>query len=509
MPSSNGNSMSNLSQRSNRRQFIESTLLATATASLSAMSIQSPLFADETVTGNAANDRLGVAVVGVNGRGGSHIGGFSHPDIRCDVVAICDADEAVGQRRCDEIEKQSGRRPAFFQDIRKLLVAPGIDIVSIATPNHWHSLAAIWAVQHGKDVYVEKPVSHNVLEGRRLVEAARKHNRVVQAGTQSRSNPGMRELIAFIRNGGIGEIKLARGLCYKRRESIGAKGTYSPPKTVDYDLYCGPAELAPITRARFHYDWHWQWNCGNGDLGNQGIHQMDIARWGLGATGVGNSVFSYGGRFGYEDAGETANTQVSVHDYGDKTLVFEVRGLVTQPFDGAGVGVIFYGTEGTAVVPSYDGGVVLDPAGKEVKRFKGGDDNYHYANFVQAVRGRNPSHLNGDVEEGHLSSAMCHLGNISYRLGQATNREAAAAAIGEAATETQRPDAMKTFGRVCEHLSANSVDPAATSFVVGPKLTVDAVSETFVGDSQHARAAANMLSRDYRKGYELPTAESV
>ncbi len=223
-------------------------------------------------------------------------------------------------------------RPTWVKDVRKLLDDKSIHAVSIATPNHWHSLGAIWAVQAGKDVYVEKPVSHNVLEGRRLVQAARKHNRIVQTGTQSRSNPGMRAAMEFIHSGGIGEVSVARGLCYKRRNSIGPKGVYEVPKEVDYDLWSGPAPILPVTRKQFHYDWHWQWAYGNGDLGNQGIHQMDLCRWALNVDKLCDKTFSIGGRFGYEDAGETANTQLVIHDYGNKQLAFEVRGLKTNDY---------------------------------------------------------------------------------------------------------------------------------------------------------------------------------
>ena len=410
-----------------RREFLEQSMLAAAAAVVS-QGVAPDLHAQEAKAAGA-NDRLRIAVIGVNGQGGSHLGGYlAKKDV--EVAAICDVDSEVGNKKgVDRVEKSSGKKPAYYQDIRKLLEDKSIDAVSIATPNHWHALAAIWAIQAGKDVYVEKPVSHNVSEGRRIVEAARKHNKICQTGTQCRSQGGTIEAIKFIQSGKIGEVNLARGLCYKGRGSIGAKGTYNPPASVDYDLWTGPAPFKPLSRPRFHYDWHWQWDTGNGDLGNQGIHQMDIARWGLGVDNVGTSVLSYGGRYGYEDAGETANTQVCIHDYGTKTLVFEVRGLKTESLKpgkaelGANVGVIFYGTTGYVVLSSYTGGAAFDLKGEKIATFNAGGD--HFGNFIAACRSRKSSDLAADIQEGHISSALCHLGNISYRLGETVSaREA-------------------------------------------------------------------------------------
>ena len=296
-----------------------------------------------------------MAIVGVGGRGGDHIDEFlDNPDT--EIAYIVDADEKIGQQRAEAVGKKQGRAPKFVQDMRVAFDDKSVDIVSTATPNHWHALAAIWAMQAGKDVYVEKPVSHNVSEGRRMVETARKHNRICQAGTQCRSMKGTIDAIEYVKAGKIGEVKLARGLCYKRRGSIGPKGNYQVPPQVDYNLWCGPARMLPLTRQKFHYDWHWQREWGNGDMGNQGPHQMDIARWGLGVDRLADSAIAYGGRLGYEDAGDVANTEVGIFEFGDKTLVFEVRGLKTDPLRGAKVGVIFYGSEGYVVLTSYTGG---------------------------------------------------------------------------------------------------------------------------------------------------------
>src|SRR5262245_13792571 len=253
-------------------------------------------------------DRLRVAVVGVRGQGMGHVRGYANKH-NCVVTTICDVDSGVIGPAMQHVEKVQGRSPRYEKDIRKVVADPNVDIISIATPNHWHALAAIWAMQNGKDVYVEKPVSHNVLEGRRIVEAARKFNKICQTGTQSRSTQGMRDAIAFLRSGKLGRITMGRGLCYKLRDSIGkVDGPQRPPATMDYDLWCGPAPLEmPHRNTRHgtvHYDWHWIWHYGNGDLGNQGIHEMDKARWGLGKDSLPRSVVSLGGRFGYVDDGQ-------------------------------------------------------------------------------------------------------------------------------------------------------------------------------------------------------------
>ena len=475
-----------------RREFLENSMFAAAAAAL-ANRTGSSFAADDAASGSA--EILRVAVVGVNGRGGSHIDGFGKRK-DCEIAAIVDVDEVVGNKRADAIEKQYGKRPTVYTDMRKCFEDKSIHIASIATPNHWHSLAAIWAIQAGKDVYVEKPVSHNVFEGRQVVEAARKYKKIVQTGTQSRSNPGMRNLIQHIHDGGIGEVKLARGLCYKSRGSIGPRGNYDVPASVNYDLWSGPAQMTTLTRPKLHYDWHWQWETGNGDLGNQGIHQMDISRWGLNEMSLGESVLSYGGRFGYEDAGETANTQVCIHEYKNgKRLVFEVRGLKTEQYKGAGVGVIFYGSEGYAVSPSYGGGSTFDKDGTKVKDFSGGGDDNHFGNFVKAVRSRKIEDLNADILEGHLSSALCHVGNISYRLGKPI-------AAKEITSKLQGDtEALETFDRFQQHLLDNKVDPTTTQIMLGPKLTLGG-TEQFSGD--RAAEANKLLTREYRAPYIVP-----
>jgi predicted dehydrogenase len=489
-----------MSRKRNRREFLEDSMFAAAAAA-AAGSTGQLLAADNDPQSKSANERLHVAVVGVKGRGGSHIGAFAG---RKDTVIthVVDVDSNIGPQRATEIEKRQGLLPKWEEDLRTVLQDKSVDIVTIATPNHTHSLLAIWAMQAGKDVYVEKPVSHNVSEGRRAVEAARKYKRICQTGTQSRSNPGMIQAIEYLQAGKIGEVKVARGLCYKPRGSIGPKGNYEIPKNINYDLWSGPAEILPLTRKNLHYDWHWMWAYGNGDLGNQGIHQMDIARWGLGVKAISDSVFSYGGRLGYEDAGETANTQVVVHDYGDRSLVFEVRGLKTADYRGAKVGVIFEGTEGYVVLPSYNGGAAFDKDGGKVAEFSGGGDENHFENFLKAVRSRKLSDLNADIEEGHLSSALCHTGNISYLFGTQMSSNDLDKSIATFKTTDNGKD---TLERTLAHLKDNGVEMAAAKLLVGPVLKCDSKTETFIGSD----AANALLTREYRKPFVVPAAGEV
>jgi predicted dehydrogenase len=491
----------------NRREFLQSsTALSAALAALGPTARL--LRADDrggATNSGSANDRLRVAVMGVNGRGQEHIHGFANKH-GCVVATICDPDVKVIGETMSYCLKQQGHFPRYEADIRKVLEDKSIDIVSIATPNHWHALAAIWALQAGKDVYVEKPVSHNVSEGRRIVETARATRKICQTGTQSRSSTGMREAMDFLHSGKLGRVRLARGICYKRRKSIGKVDKEQPiPKSIDYDLWCGPAPKKPLMRKNLHYDWHWIWDYGNGDLGNQGIHEMDKARWGLNKMELAHSVQSVGGRFGYIDDGETANTQIVLLDYGDCELIFEVRGLDSlSPFpqtakskSGARVdnyvGNIFYGSEGLLVCPSYTAALAVRPDGEIIREFKGGED--HFRNFIKAVRSRRVEDLNADILEGHLSSALCHLGNISYRLGTPTPFDKADKAFGGDKDGASALESMEA------HLKDTSIRLEESQLRVGRKLLVDPKSETFLNDKSEADP---LLTREYRKGFEVP-----
>ncbi len=498
-------------KRLNRRQF--TSLAAASAAATAVVSSARPARAV------AANEILGVAIVGVNGRGGDHINGF-HADKRTEIRAIVDIDSAVGNKRADQIEKMQGRRPEVFTDMRKAFELDSVDIVSTATPNHWHALCGLWAMQAGKDVYIEKPISHNITEGRMLVNAAKKYGRMCQTGTQCRSSGALRPAMEFIAAGGIGECNFARGLCYKRRKSIGALGDHPVPKNVDFDMWSGPATVTEpkVTRQQFHYDWHWQRHYGNGDLGNQGPHQTDIARWGLGLMRHPQTILSYGGRLGYQaerkdpnyvDAGDTANTCVSIYDYGDKCIVFETRGLgVDDSADdeinklfmatrGNKVGVIFYGSDGYVVQESYSRCLVVDKDFKIVKEFKGGQP--HYQNFIDAVISRNAEELNADATEGHLSAAISHLGNISYYLNE-ENRVSPKELSEAVAKASKFDDNQATLERTLKHLTDNGVDLDKYPVSLGAMLKFDNETEKFIGNP----AADQMLTREYRPGFELP-----
>jgi predicted dehydrogenase len=406
-----------------RRRFLHDT--AALAASLAAIPAGTSRAGDDRRADSPADDKPGspnevlrVAVVGVRGRGMDHIAGFGHlkKDVR--ITTICDIDENVTGHARDAIAGlYDGATPKFYQDIRRLLEDKSIDAISVATPNHWHALATIWACQAGKDVYVEKPVSHNVTEGRRTVEAARKYDRIVQTGTQLRSHKGIQDAMAFIHSGKLGKVYMAKGLCYKPRGSIGHKPDGPVPPGVDFNLWLGPAPERPFNPNRFHYNWHWFWDTGNGDIGNQGIHQMDVARWGLGKHEFPKAVLASGGRFGYTDDGQTPNTLHVSYEFDDCELQFEVRGLYTNDELKVKIGDIFYGTEGVLAVTSYtDWQSYFGPKLEKGPGGTGGGD--HFANFVKAVRARDHKILTADIEEGHVSSAYCHLGNIAYRLGR-------------------------------------------------------------------------------------------
>lgn len=505
-----------------RRQFAALASSTIASTSGYHSSAQSP---DAAATPNA---RLGVCIAGVNSRGGEHIRGFNN-DSRTEIRAIVDIDEKVGQSRADQVAEKQGRRPEVFKDVRRALDMDGLDILTCATPNHWHALMGVWAMQAGKDVYIEKPISHNIHEGRALVAAAKKYGRMFQTGTQSRSSSGCQDAVKFIAEGGIGEVKFARGLCYKRRKSIGSLGNYGIPGEVDFDLWSGPATFTnpKLTRKRFHYDWHWQRHYGNGDLGNQGPHQTDIARWGLGLNRHPESIISYGGRLGYQaeqknpdyiDAGDTANTEVSIYDYGDKCIVFETRGLdVTQSAGpevdamfgkkkGNKIGVIFYGTEGYVAQIRYDYCRAFDKDMKPGKEFKAKSavGDAHFDNFISACVSRDYGNLNADAMTGHLSAGVSHLGNISYYLGEvnlASPKEVQEKLAGIKSLD----DNATTLQRTIDHLKVNGVDLDKTPLALGPQLKFDADTEQFTNSD----SANEMLTREYRSGFEVPDAANV
>lgn len=474
-----------------RRDFIKSSMVAGASMVLAAPYSR--------VRG--ANNDIRIAVAGIRSKGAAHIKDFLKiPGVR--VVALCDADRSILDREVRKLKDRNETVDAYV-DYRKLLDDKNIDAVVIAAPNHWHSLMAIWACQAGKDVYVEKPVSHEIWEGRKIVEAARKYNRIVQTGTQNRSDVGLREAIPYIQQGNLGKILWVRGICYKRRGSIGkVNGPQPVPRLVDYNLWCGPADMAPLMRRQLHYDWHWVWNTGNGDIGNQGAHEMDVCRWAIEQSGLASRVISIGGRLGYDDDGETANTQIVFLDYKPVPIIFEVRGLPRKKDDkamdnyrGIRVGNIVQ-CENGYFAGGRGGGWIWDNDGNRIKQFKGDGGGGHQANFIKAVRSRKVSDLNADILQGHISAALCHMSNISYRLGKKKSVEEVRNAIGDNA------ELMDSFSRMLDNLAANEVDVEKELITMGPMLTMDSEKERFVGE--YSDWANMLMKRNYREPFVIP-----
>ena len=475
--------MKSRGSKMSRRDFTSRSLMAAA-----AVTAGKSLF-DPRVVG--ANDRVVLASIGIRGQGDSLKRGFAKL-ANVEIKTLCDVDENLFASRAQDptLRDVATFKPGFQQDLRRVLDDKDIDGVIIATPNHWHALATIWALQAGKHVYVEKPSSHTVWEGRKMVEAAERYGKVVQVGTMNRSRPPVRQAIQFLHEGGIGDVYMARGLCFKPRPSIGRypDGAMPPGEKyklnvettqweptwdnaylskVNYDLWLGPAPLRPFNRNRFHYNWHWHWDYGNGDTGNQGPHQFDIGRWGLGESGHPVKIRSVGGYYGEASSQETPNLQTTVYEYADgKVLEFGTRGGYTNEEGTQKIGNLFYGTKGWLWIDgdgrkwqSYFGRKDEKGPGSEAPPESSGSDPLvltsierpHYQNFIDAVRANDPKKLTCDVLEGHLSSALPHLANISYRVGRA--------------------------------------------------LTLDPKTETFVGDKE----ADKLLTREYRKPFEIPS----
>lgn len=389
-----------------------------------------------------ANDRINIAVIGIGGRGGNHIDELctlkDNRNIR--LKTLCDADEKFFAQRVKTVSDKTGIQPLTQWDMRKVFDDKEIHAVSFATPNFWHALGTIWACQAGKHVYVEKPCCHNVFEGRKMIEAARKYKVRVQVGFQNRSGKNLNEAIKFLHDGGIGDIFMARGLCLKPRDSFGIVKDGEPPATLHYDYWLGPAPYRPYNEKRLHYNWHWFWDTGNGDTGNQGPHEFDVARWGMSKNEHPVSVYSTGGIYGIdpkECAQETPNTQTSVFKYSDgKMIEFETRGRYTNDESSIGIriGNIFYGTEGYLELYGEDASPWKAFRRREKVAFAGSKEgksepadptfmaappgSEHFANFIDAIRSGKDETLTCDIKEGYYSSVLPHLANISYRLGR-------------------------------------------------------------------------------------------
>lgn len=445
------------------------------------------------------NDEVRVAVLGLRWRGQQLTHEFIKvPGVR--VAALCDPDSKLLAERSEELASLA-HAPKRYVDPRQVMDDTEIDAVAIATPNHWHSLLGIWACQAGKDVYIEKPVSHNLFEGWQLLNAARKHRRIVQTGTQNRSDTGLREAASQIHSGRLGAVRLVRGLCYNRRPSTGMVTAPQPvPKDVDYNIWSGPAELEPIMRKQFHYDWHWKYTYGNGDVGNQGVHELDICRWMIGADALPATAISVGGRFGYEDNANTPNTLVTYLGYEPAPILFEVRGLPAKAnekrmdtYRGKSVGLVVE-CENGYFAGGRGGGNLYDNDGQLIQSCPGDNGDTHAANFIDAVRSRDATTLHAEIAEGVLSSGLSHFCNLSYQSGEPTARKQITERL------QSEPIAAQAFDRMANHLEANKIDLSEAAVTLGPMLMWDSATRRFEGNDQ----ANQLLTRQYRKPFVVP-----
>jgi len=496
-----------------RKDFLKASLLGGGAALIAG---QTRLYGQAGTSVRSANGDIRIGIVGFNSQGMGHLqnylpGSKSKLDGAI-LVAICDVDDKVLAKGRDAANK-AGLKVAEYKDYRKMFESKDIDAVVLAPPNHQHSIMTIAALQAGKDVYVEKPLSHNIWEGRQAVEAARKNTKnIALIGTQNRSSEQIMNAIKMLRSGKLGKIKWVTGTCYKPRDSI---GLHSGPQVVDagidYDLWTGPATLTPPTRngpkGTVHYDWHWFWNYGGGDITNQGIHQMDVARWMLGANGLPDTVMSFGGRFGYRDDAETPNTLVSVMNWKDQApLIFEVRGLgrkkgmrAMDVYRKSSVGVVVQCEQGYINVAENGGSIAYDNDGKKIQAFDGSDNGAHRKNWITALRSRKVVH--GLLEEGHYSTSLCHLANLSFLAGTEKANAQLADAVG---SDLAAKDA---YWRALDHLKSNEVDLDATKPIVGPVLTVDRKTETLGHADKVVADAANnhpLRKRTGRGAFTIP-----
>ena len=401
-----------------------------------------------------ANDRIRAAVLGVNGRGQSHMYGLA-PIKNVEVATFVDPDLEIARKRAGEFEEKHGHRPSVVQDMREVFDDDTIDVVTIATPNHWHTLASIWACQAGKDVYVEKPATHTFNEGLSLIAAAKKYGRIVQHGVQLRSSEAIREAVQKMRDGAIGDVYMGRATIFKWRPPLEPAPDEAPPATLDYDLWVGPGKWRPYSKKHVHYNWHWTWDFGNGEIGNQGIHELDMLQWGLDVT-LPDEIVSSGGRYLWEDHRETPEMLTTLMQFKPERKMAEVavRFWHSNHETRSANGNIFYGSEGHLVVSGYTKWDLY--RGRKPELVESGEaPTRHYENFIKAVRSRKTEDQNGPVESAHHSAALAHLGNIAFKRGK--------------------------------------------------KLDFNRETNRFSGDSE----ANQMLSKTYRTGFEVPPPDSV
>ena len=494
-----------------RRQFLKSSAAA-------GLALGFPKFvirAEDSSPATSPNETIGVAVIGLGSTtavGG--VGGRGHqliPRLRevpgVKIVALCDVDQTFIEREVKPF-KERGEQVTTHTDLRKVLEDKSVDVVVVAMPNHWHALATVWACQAGKDVYVEKPFSHDIWEGQQMVAAARKYGRVVQVGTQNRSSTLLQRTFENLRGGQLGPIRYAHALVYRARTGIGTVSAPTPvPSSVNYDLWCGPTSNGPLMRKQLHYEWHWFWETGNGEMGNNGIHVIDLCRWALGQNQPAPRAMSIGGRFGFNDCGQTANTHVALFDFQPALLICEIRNVsVAKTTDPMGKfrnhtnGIIIDCDDGY-FAGDASGGAIFDKQGKKIKDIADNGESRkletsHLSNFVAAVRSRKTNGLAAEALQGHNSTACCHMANISYRIGKQSGPEVIREAI------RGNSELSDAFERCREYLRENQVDLSDTKATLGPWVTFDPAQQLFVQD--FAEPANQLLQRSYRKPFEVP-----
>jgi predicted dehydrogenase len=485
-----------------RRQFLTSSLSAAAGSYLGLSLYTSPVFA------NSANSEIRIAIIGVGGRGDGLVNEFQNIQ-GVNVVALCDPDQQRVDQHLENFKRRYEIQDASaiqgYVDARKILDRKDIDAVAIATPNHWHSLMTVWACQAGKHVYVEKPVSHSIWEGRKMVEAARKYNRIVQAGTQQRSCPAVQEAARDIQSGKYGKVLWVHCSRLNSREPIGKVTEPQPiPDYIDYNLWAGPAPMTPVMRKSFHYDWHWQWNWGDGEMANWGVHYVDDLRHLLGWNNVPTKVITAGNRFAWDDNGQTPNMAFALFDYDGLKVVVEIRNLPDPKRRGGSTGAVYLDRrdgnyvqcENASVRISRGGGWAHDKDGKRIYQYKGDGGAGHAQNFINALRSGRREDLNAEIEVGHLSTAMSHQANISFRAGA----EAPADQVRE--NVKVHEDALNTLNDILEQLDGNGIDLAKQPFILGPELKYSRRRERFVG--ANAKKANKYIKCYYREPFIMP-----
>ncbi len=474
----------------NRRSFLAGSLAATA-------GLAAPRVASSRVLG--ANDTIRVGVMGCGIRGRHHIDRFARQS-GVSVTAICDPDRDRLATSAAAIGERYGNQPEGFIDVREMIENGPIDVLAVATMQYWHALPTIWACQAGKDVYVEKPLAHFIVEGQRMVQAARKYDRLVQIGTQYRALKSCRDTIEFLQQGGLGKIEYVVAFANKPRTSIGNRDTPLPiPESLDYDRWCGPADDGPVFRDRLQYDCSFTWDKGDGESCNQGIHEIDVARWLLQEPGLPRRTISVGGRFTFDDVGDVPNTQIIYYDFPSAPVLYEVHNLraakgsnEVPTFRGYRTEVCAHCEDGYAMVRS---GHVFNHQGERIRTFGGGENIFE--NFIQAVRSQRREDLAADILEGHLSTTVCHLGNISHRVG-------AVAGLGQIRERVAEvPLFAEMFENLVQHLRAHEVDVDVPTITLGEWLEIDTENEC-IKNHMKADLANAYVQGFYRDAYPLP-----